>query len=274
MAQLDLRGVDVPAKLAAFCGGQLDWEDRNPFSAQGVGRFLNSIRGKTPVVQLARRAGISRFSLARWLSGKTQPRLPELLRVVDGSTNRLLDFVSVFVDPSEVALIAEPWAEQQSQRAVAYELPWSHAVMRMLELTSYSALPRHKAGWIAERLGIDPSMEAECIAALATAGNIRWKRSRWVPTRVMAIDTSRHPEAGRSLRRFWSERGLERILTDDADALYAHNLFTISERDLERVRDLFREYFRNMRFIISESEPAERLVVANFQLFPIDNDRL
>jgi len=265
-----LRGIDVPSQLVAFCGGQLDWKGDDPFTTQGIARFLNAVRGKTPIVELAKRAGISRFSLARWLSGKTQPRLPEFLRTIDAASDRLLDFISLFVDPSEIAVIAETWAEQQRQRAVAYELPWSHAVMRMLELRTYAELPKHEAGWIATRLGIDVEMEAECVAVLAAAGNIRWTGQRWAPTRVLAIDTGRHPEAGRALRRFWAERGLEHIDASDSDDLCAHNLFTVSEQDLERLRDLFRQYFRNRSRRVAASEPAERLVVANLQLFAID----
>ena len=50
----------------------------------------------------------------------------------------------------------------------------------------------------------------------------------------------------------------------------SYNLFTVSERDLGRLRELHLAYFRELRAIVAESEPAERVVVANVQLFGLD----
>ena len=52
--------------------------------------------------------------------------------------------------------------------------------------------------------------------------------------------------------------------------MFSYNLFTVSSRDLERLRELHLAYFRQLRSIVAQSEPAERLVVANVQLFGLD----
>src|SRR5829696_1870323 len=46
-----------------------------PASREGVAAFLRDLRGSTKVVDLARYSGRSRFVIARWLSGDTEPRL-------------------------------------------------------------------------------------------------------------------------------------------------------------------------------------------------------
>src|SRR5688572_27908924 len=64
----------------------------------GVAALLRHLRGKVTLVELARRSGHSRFAIARWLGGETEPRLPELLSLVEAATFRTLDFLACFTD--------------------------------------------------------------------------------------------------------------------------------------------------------------------------------
>lgn len=66
-------GVDVHAALNRFYGRQPEWIERFPVgSAEGVVALLGDWAGQTPVVEIARRTGRSRYAVARWLSGKAQ----------------------------------------------------------------------------------------------------------------------------------------------------------------------------------------------------------
>ena len=40
--------------------------------------LLGDLRGGASIVDIARSSGFSRFSVARWLAGTAQPKLPEL----------------------------------------------------------------------------------------------------------------------------------------------------------------------------------------------------
>jgi hypothetical protein len=62
--------------------------------------------------------------------------------------------------------------------------------------------------------------------------------------------------------------GAERVLTPGAGN-FAFNVFGVSAADLERLRALQREYFAELRTIISRSDPTEHVAVATFQLFPL-----
>jgi hypothetical protein len=62
-------------------------------------------------------------------------------RFVDATTQRMLDFVAAFVDPSSLASLRVTWADLERQRRLAYDLPWAHAVLRVLELDDYLKLP-------------------------------------------------------------------------------------------------------------------------------------
>ena len=63
----------------------------------------------------------------------------------------------------------------------------------------------------------------------------------------------------------------ERLSAGSA-GLFSFNVFAVSLADLERLRELHRSYFRELRAIVSSSAPSERIVVANVQLFALDSE--
>lgn len=266
-------GVDVPGGIARFLGTLPDDLVGCDFSQPStVATFLSHLREGTTIVELARRVGTNRVSLARWLKGEAEPRLPELLRVVDASSLRLLDFVAAFTSPAHLGETRREWQVLEAQRQVAYNLPWSHAVMRVLELEAYKRLREHQPGFIAARLGIDRQEEERCLQALAESKLIAKRRKRWVTTQVLTVDTRRNPEAGRQLKRHWAEVGMGRLpaLEPRENDLFSYNLFTVSERDFEHLRELHIAYYQELRRVIEASEPAERVALVNLQLMRLD----
>ena len=234
-----------------------------------IARLLDDLRGKTKIGDVAVRAQRSRYSVSRWLSGVTEPRLPDLLCMIEATSLRCLDFVACFVDPATLPSVARRWHELETARHVAAELPWSHAVLRALELSDYAALPRHVPGFIANKLGISQAEEERCLELLSQSKQISRRRGRWVVGRVLTVDTRYNPDAGRKLLTWWAEVGIER-LRRGSKGQFSYNLFTVSARDLERLRDLQRAYFNELRSIVAASEPAERVVLTNLQLFGLD----
>jgi transcriptional regulator with XRE-family HTH domain len=265
--------VPVNAGLGAFLGGLPPSLAQADFSEpESSARLLEHLRGGTTVVELARRVGIHRVSVARWLKGSAEPRLPDFLKLIDMSSVRLLDFVAVFVSPAELAATRLGWQVLEAQRRVAYELPWSHAVMRVLELEQYRALPAHRPGWIAERLGLPVDEEERCLAALAASKLIRRRRGRWEVLRVLTVDTRSNPDAGRSLKRHWAAVAESRLsaLEPLGEDLFSYNLFTISEREWASFRELHIAYYQELRRLVEASKHAERVVLVNLQLLRLD----
>jgi transcriptional regulator with XRE-family HTH domain len=254
-------GVDVPAAFREFYRTAPRWLDEtDPTSPPGVAAFLSDLRGSTSMVELARYSGKSRFAIARFLSGDAEPRLPDFLRLVEAASLRLLDFIEQLVDPRALPSIRQQWEQLNVARRLAYDEPWSQAVLRALELSSYAALPRHSTGWIARRIGITEEEEAQCLARLNDSGQILWEDSRWKIKNVMALDTRRDPDAARRLRAWWLRRGAARIEAGDRGLMY--NLLGVSSADLERLRELQKAYLTEVRAIVARSEPVEHVVLA------------
>jgi DNA-binding phage protein len=257
--------------LVAFFGGTLPEAlgTLDLGTRVGVAGLLRHLRGSTSLVELARRSGHSRFSIARWLSGAAEPRLPELLSVLEAATFRVLDFLASFTSIEKLTTVAEEFRALEAARNTAYDVPWSHAVLRVLELVDYRKLPRHRPGWIAARLGISRQEEERCLQALATARQIKPGGGRWVLDQTQTIDTRADPARGRRLKAEWLKVALHR-LEQGATGAFSYNLMAVSRHDLQRLREMHIAYFRNMQALVADSEPSECVVLFNADLFSLD----
>lgn len=230
------------------------WEPALGFSVEAIAAFLRELRGKISIGVLAEQTGFSRFSVGRWLTGKAQPRLPEFLRLIEATSRRMLDFIANIVDPSQLPSAAAHWQRLKTAREAAYEAPWSHAVLRALELDS--SKKRRSSSWIASRLGIEISEVEKGLEILERTGQIKKVRGQWQVDRVLSVDTSTDPVRARKLKMAWSEVALSR-LRDGHQGNFGYSLFSISRRDLRRLRDLHLEYLREMQHVIAKSTPGE-----------------
>ncbi|MGC4086496.1 MAG: DUF4423 domain-containing protein [Polyangiaceae bacterium] len=265
-------GIDVRDALSRFYrtppGWLASWE---PNSSRGVAELLNDLRGRTSVVELARAAARSRFAVARWLKGSAEPRLPDFLLLVEKTSLRLLDFLASFVDPTQLPSVARAWEQLEATRRAAVEVPWTQAVLRALELTDYQKLEKHQRGWLARRIGISLEEEQRCLRLLSQTGQIRLRAGRWELRQVLAVDTRRDAKAELGAKIWWTEQALSRLGSGQA-GIFSYNVFAVSAADFARINDLYRAYFRQVRSIIAQSEPSERVVLATLQLLQLDSD--
>lgn len=263
-------GVVLDEALERFYGRAPPWlGELDPASAEGVARLLEDLRGTATVTDLSRRAGLSRCSVSRWLSARTQPRLPDFLRLVEASSLRSVDLLACLVEPSRMPSVAPIWERLEANRRGAFELPWTQAVLRALELDAYRALPRHLEGWLAGRLGISVQEERRCMDFLIRTGRVLRAGEHWVPE-DLAVDTRRHPEIGRALKSHWTSVAAERV-NEGAPGQFSYNVFTVSRADFERIREMHLRYFHALRAVVAESEPGEVVAVANVQLFALES---
>jgi transcriptional regulator with XRE-family HTH domain len=262
---------DLRARCEAFLGQSLD-VNLTRSAVEDVGKLLTLLGHGRSVVELAKATNSDRGTVTRWLRGETQPKLPELFAFVEASTQRLLEFVSLFVDPEELACTRAAYRDLLIQRRLAYELPWSHALLRALELKSYRALPQHAPGVAARQVGLSLEDEARYLAALEQGKQVRRVRGKLQVQRVLTVDTRPSEAQNRKLKQHWAEVALNRYTHGQTspDTLFSYNLFAISQHDYERVRRLHLEYYERVREIVAESREPERVVLLNLQLVPLD----
>lgn len=239
----------------------------NDDRADLVRAFVLQLRGNLSIAELARLTGRSRYAVMRWFGGKAELTLPQFLEVVEATTHRSLDLIAALVDPTLLPATAREFRKLRAAREVAYDSPWSHAVLRCLELQEYLALPEHEAGFVARRLGITLEQEEDCLARLAAAGQIRKRNRRWTFGKPTTVDTRSERDRDRELRAFWARVSADRARQT---RILGYNLFAVSKADEDRIVELSRNYFEQVRSIVSVSAPSERVLLLNLSLLPFE----
>ncbi len=256
-----LLGLDIRAGLTRFYQLPPPWVDELPLTSRdGVATLLSDLRGKTSIVELAGYSGKTRFAVARWLKGEAEPRLNEFFQLVECASLRLVDFIESFVDPRSVPSIRARWESMTIARRLAYDAPWTQAVLRALELKSYRDQGAPPSGWLARQVGLPAEEEPRCLELLHQAGQIVPDGNHWRPVEVMALDVRRNPEAAVLLRGFWGRVAAERCERGTRGTMYT--LCGVSSEDLERLRALEKAYFNEVRAIIAQSAPVQHVVLS------------
>lgn len=212
--------------------------------------------------ELAARTGLSRYAISRIASGTTAPRLPIFLQLVDVCTHRLLDFVACFVDPARLPSVAAAWATLQAAREAAYGEPYSQAVLRVLELEDYRALQAHVPGFIAKRLGTSEQREERCLEVLRKAGQATLEDGKWQVAATGVLDTRPDPERAERTRKYWAQYAIDQV-GGHPHNVCGYSLFSVSRKDLERIREAQLRYLAEVREIVAQSEPEQSVVLAN-----------
>lgn len=260
--------VDVATALHRFWRGSV-YERVDLTEPNGVSALLRQLRGNVPIATIAQRAGATRSQVSRWLSGATEPRLPQFLAVVEASSLRLLDLVAELVDPAQLPSVSEAHRTLDALRQAAHSAPWTQAILRCLELKDFDASCDATAGWIAKRVGIDEAEVNKGLTLLELTGQIERRDMRFHIGRTLALDTRRDAESSRAQRAFWLEVGQQRLKAA-RPGLWSYNVFGVSKADLDRLRELHASYYSQMRAIIASSEPVETVAVACSQIFSLD----
>jgi hypothetical protein len=239
-----------------------------PTSPHAVAAFLRQLRGTTAVLRIATLAQRNRYSVARWLDGSTEPKLPDFLRLVDALSRRLVDLVAALTDPAKVPSLRTRWQQLELARAAAYDMPWSHAVLRALELSGSPRGLAAQRAWIARQLGITSDQVKQALAVLEATAQVSRQRERYVAKQLATIDTGSDPERAHALKVAWTATALERMRAG-VDGRFGYSLFAVSRADLARLHTLHLQYVRAMQHVVASSTPNECVGLYCAQLFDL-----
>jgi hypothetical protein len=231
--------------------------------------MLRHLRGKTPIVRVAELSGRNRYSVASWLDGTAEPKLPDFLRLVDVNGRRLLDLLAALEDPAQLPSVKGRWQQLQRARETAYEMPFSHAVLRALELEGSARPSGSQASWLAKRLGVAKPEVVQALQLLVATGQVRETARGFRLMEVTAIDTSQDPERAHALKLAWTTTALERLRTH-SPGWYGYSVFAVSRADLKRLQTLQLQYVRAMQDVIAGSGPSECVGLYCAQLLDLD----
>ncbi|HTV21798.1 MAG TPA: DUF4423 domain-containing protein [Polyangiaceae bacterium] len=257
-------GVDVRAAFERFqpacaeaIGGKPDFD---------VAAWLCELSGSLAVAELAARSGLSRYAVGRNLRGTTTPKLDDFIALVEAISGRASDLVQELVPIGEVPELLDVARQRAAAKRLAFEEPWSAAMMRVLETSGYQARGQHEPGYIASRLGLDIERERTVLAALEAAGVARFRGGRYELGEPLTVDTQASADDVRALRAHWAAVGLARVHAPRGQDWLGFNVISTTAHDLERVREVLRRAFREIRAIAAASQPAESVALLNLHL--------
>jgi transcriptional regulator with XRE-family HTH domain len=234
--------------------------------AVDIAHWLDALRGRTPLRTVAERSGFSRFAVARWLKGRAQPRLPEFLRLVEALSQRASDLADALVGIERVPALLTQHRRRSAAKTLAFEFPDSEAILRIMETAAYRALATHRTGALAELLGMAPELEQRVLLALEHSGILQVDAGRYQPLQPLNVDTSAEPAALNRLKAHWANLALQRLAAPRDQDWLGYSLMSLSAADLERVREILRNAYREIRSLAAASEPVEVAALLNLHL--------
>jgi transcriptional regulator with XRE-family HTH domain len=240
-------------------------------SPRNVMRIVQTLVGTSAKNDVARLLGVDRTTLGRWCSGKTEPRLPQFLNLVQLTTQRMIEFVALFVDLSRLPSTRELYENLSRQRRLAYDLPMSHAVLRGIELAAYQSEPDGGSRLLARELGLPEAEVASYLSELEAAGQVARRAGHYEVASILTIDTREDPEQNARLKAFWAREALSRFEQGRAssETLFSFNLFAVSEDAFQQIRKLHLAYYDQVRSIVEACPRSDRVVLMNLQLMPL-----
>lgn len=223
--------------------------------------WLRAVHGDGTRRDLADHTGCSVHQVGRWLTGRAEPRAHQFLALVDAMTGRVDDLIAAWVDIARVPSLRRRWRQRDRARRLAWEQPWSEAVLQVL-LAGAPSLEQ-----VASRVGIAEDQALDTLEALREAGVIRSARGWYAPLPARTVDTGVEPERVLALKRHWATVAAAR--TAQAD-LCAYNVFSCTEEDMAIVREEVLAAFRRARARIASSPKSETAALLLIQLVPFE----
>ncbi len=226
-----------------------------------LGAWLDQLRGSTTALHLAAESGHSRHQIRRWLSDEAAPKLAQFFSLVQTITGRLPDLIAELVPIERVPSVCAQHAQLRAARRLAHDQPWTEAVLRLLE-TQDARRGDYDARGIAERLGISEELARDCLARLVGAGIVIYQQPRFSVVSALSVDT----KALGQLKAHWSDVASERALAPQPGDVFCYNVLAASAQDVERIGNLLRATYREIRSMVANTPSEEAAAVVNLQL--------
>lgn len=228
--------------------------------------WLDELRGSTPVIQIARRAEISRYQAARWLSGESCPRIHDFLRLLDAITGRAADFVDRLVGTKKIPELQALLLRQRAARRLAFAHPASEGVLRILETERYQRVQAHRSGMIADALGLPLEQEEVTLRALLEAGIIQRVGRKYSVGEPLAVETNASIAEKARLKGFWMDVAKSRLKAPRENDLLGYLVVSLSENDRDHVRAILVRTYREILSLVASSEPVETAALIQLSL--------
>ncbi len=262
-------GLALPAMFTAF--HRPTASALRELDADGTAAWLRALLGGQTQLAIAARAGLSRFSVGRFLSGASEPRLPQFLALIHALTSRIEDFVDAWVGAEAVPLLTARYERMRAAREALFEQPLCLAVMCLFDTRALARPSSDQVAELARVLDRPRGQIRRAIETLQLGGVLSLEHGRYRLTGALTIDATSDPEREQRARIHWAKVAQKRLRAPGDSDLFSYNVFSIGRQDFTKLQELQRSFFRSARALVAGSDPtdvAALLVVHSFAWEP------
>jgi hypothetical protein len=233
-------------------------------------KLVQHLIGTEKLTPLAKITNISRFVLASWVKGRSEPTLEGVLELMKNRDHLDL-FIDTIASPESELRLGSEITSKKSGRQILYENPEAAAVLMALDLAAYKKLDRHDAIVLGSWVGLDKSEVQKILQKFESLGIVELRDGKYQRSQL-GFASSRGDFKGEfKLRKYWIERGLQvddaRTGFDERDT-FGFLIFPVDEKKRLRIREAYEE-FANFVFNVAQEDQDDndQLIAMTIQLF-------
>lgn len=257
--------VDIDAALAAAFPQKMSADDSK--------ELVRTLLAGQVQADVCRRLGFRPQTLSRWATGRSVPRLEDMLALLHNST-QFLPFLSRLIALDKIPTIAAEWERHRKIQEAALRYPLLGPAGACLELASYLGLDEHMDGYVADRLGITLKEELFLMDLLVSLGVIRLEGKKYKVTHNALFDPEESWPVFKGVRQFWLRRALDRLSQHESNPgsdFFGYALFAGNKKLKDKIREKWIVYFNSIsQMILEDQTPGDELIVVNHTIFNLN----
>lgn len=222
---------------------------------------------------LAQKLDVSRSVVSRWLSGRADPTLEDVLRMGFTAGVSITTFLLTLVKLESLPSIQEEVELEQRERELHFKYPWVGGVILILRTPKYREIGKHREGFIAERLGISLDEEQTAIRELVKARAIRMGKDGLYHPRLVSISLVANRDGNIRLRRYWTQRCLAKLDEprgpEPKPILWPYLIFNTDKKNYEMIFSKVQKLYEDIREMSGEAPLGDEVYLFNMQLLEL-----
>lgn len=221
---------------------------------------------------VAKEIQISRYTLSRWLGGKTQPPLHKMLEIIFNGSADFYRFIETLTHKSRLNSIEEAIQQDRIQVEMFFTYPFLSALLSAIDLATYQKTPSDE--FLAKKAKLSLPTVQRTLRDLKEKELIFHNGKFW-ETRLKRTGIRGSVEDRKKIARYVLDRAKDGIETNfgTKESRYSWKLFSLNEKQYETILQKYTEFFNDIGQIIDNGQDGANKIYL-FSMVLADYDDL
>lgn len=239
-------------------------------------KFFAYLMGATSKTEVAKKIEVSENLVNRWLSGKSEPSLGVIFKMIHVFHLLLPEFIVHMTEEEKVPSIKDLFQHKNRQKVAIGLQPELELVMAMIQLDKTINGTESQLRFISEVLGISSDEALKKFERLVELDLARNTSERFIAT-VPFVETGLTLSLSSNIRRFWLRYINHFVDTLEQDPLlerqnfFGYDVFAVSDHvGKEMVREYYQFYARIRTLIENDTGPKTTVKLLATQVLDVN----